>query len=127
MNVRALAAMSGKELWSVRVDDHRLGRITGAPTLYNGVLYVPTSSAEENMFNTANYRCCTFRGAVAAVDAKTGKLLWKTYVIDEPAKPTRLNKAGGQMFGPAGAAIWSAPTIDAKRGQLLVTTGDSYT
>jgi polyvinyl alcohol dehydrogenase (cytochrome) len=64
---------------------------------------------------------------VAAVDAKTGKLLWRTYVIDEAPKPTRLNRAGGQMFGPAGAAIWSSPSIDAKRGQLYVTTGDSYT
>jgi polyvinyl alcohol dehydrogenase (cytochrome) len=31
------------------------------------------------------------------------------------------------MMGPAGAAIWSAPTIDAKRGLLYVATGDSYT
>jgi outer membrane protein assembly factor BamB len=31
------------------------------------------------------------------------------------------------MYGPAGGAIWSAPTIDAKRGQLYVATGDSYT
>ena len=35
--------------------------------------------------------------------------------------------AGTQMYGPAGGAIWSAPTIDAKRGQLYVATGDSYT
>jgi polyvinyl alcohol dehydrogenase (cytochrome) len=31
------------------------------------------------------------------------------------------------MYGPAGAAIWSAPTVDAKRGLLYVATGDSYT
>src|SRR4051794_15580393 len=31
------------------------------------------------------------------------------------------------MYGPAGGAIWSAPTVDAKRGQLYVATGDSYT
>jgi polyvinyl alcohol dehydrogenase (cytochrome) len=31
------------------------------------------------------------------------------------------------MQGPAGGAIWSAPTVDAARGQVLVTTGDSYT
>jgi polyvinyl alcohol dehydrogenase (cytochrome) len=31
------------------------------------------------------------------------------------------------MLGPAGAAVWSAPTIDATRGVLFVTTGDSYT
>jgi polyvinyl alcohol dehydrogenase (cytochrome) len=31
------------------------------------------------------------------------------------------------MQGPAGGAIWSAPTADAKRGLVYVATGDSYT
>jgi len=31
------------------------------------------------------------------------------------------------MYGPAGAAVWSAPTIDAKRRQVYVGTGDTYT
>jgi len=29
-------------------------------------------------------------------------------------------------FGPSGAAIWSAPTIDLELNQLYVTTGDAY-
>ena len=31
------------------------------------------------------------------------------------------------MYGPAGAGVWSAPTIDAKRKLVYVATGDSYT
>jgi polyvinyl alcohol dehydrogenase (cytochrome) len=31
------------------------------------------------------------------------------------------------MYGPAGAAVWSAPTIDAKRSRLYFATGNSYT
>jgi polyvinyl alcohol dehydrogenase (cytochrome) len=31
------------------------------------------------------------------------------------------------MYGPAGVAVWSAPTIDAKRGLIYFGTGDSYT
>jgi polyvinyl alcohol dehydrogenase (cytochrome) len=31
------------------------------------------------------------------------------------------------MFGPAGGAIWSAPTIDLKRRLIYVATGNSYT
>jgi polyvinyl alcohol dehydrogenase (cytochrome) len=73
------------------------------------------------------YRCCTFRGSLAAVDATSGKLLWQTYTIDEKAKRFRAASDGGDAFGPAGAAIWSAPTIDPKRGLLYVATGDSYT
>jgi polyvinyl alcohol dehydrogenase (cytochrome) len=127
MVMHALDAASGKELWNVKVDDHVLGRITGAPTLYQGLLYVPLASGEENMANQASYGCCTFRGTVVAVDAKDGHIVWKSRVTEEPAKPTRKNSAGTQMYGPAGGAIWSSPTIDAKRGQLYITTGDSYT
>jgi polyvinyl alcohol dehydrogenase (cytochrome) len=125
--VRALDAMSGKELWATKIGDHVSGRVSGAPTLYNGVIYTPLASGEENLMGTSNYQCCTFHGAVAAVDAKTGKLLWKTDTVDGAPKPTGLNRYGKQMFGPAGAAIWAAPTIDAKRGQLYVVTGNSYT
>jgi len=125
--VRALDALSGKELWATRIGDHVSGRISGAPTLYNGVIYAALASGEENLMGTSNYKCCTFRGAVAAVDARTGRLIWKREVISAPLTPTGLNRFGGQMYGPAGAGIWSAPTIDAKRGQLLVGTGNSYT
>jgi polyvinyl alcohol dehydrogenase (cytochrome) len=34
---------------------------------------------------------------------------------------------GRAEWGPSGAGIWSAPTLDVKRGRLYVTTGNSYT
>src|SRR5204863_8030780 len=74
-----------------------------------------------------NYPCCTFRGSLVALDLKTGKMQWKTYTITEPLKPTRKNAEGVQLQGPAGAAIWAAPTLDTKRGLIYVVTGDSYT
>jgi polyvinyl alcohol dehydrogenase (cytochrome) len=125
--IRALDALSGKELWATRIGDHVSGRVSGAPTLYKGVIYAALASGEENLMGTSNYQCCTFSGEVAAVDAKSGKLLWKTRMVDEKPRPTGLNRFGKQMFGPAGAGIWAAPTIDAKRGQLYVVTGNSYT
>jgi len=127
MLVHALDAASGKELWSVKVGDHRVGRITGSPALHDGVLYVPLSASEESQGNVGAYGCCTFIGTVVAVDAVKGKVLWSRPILDEVPHPTRRNAAGTQMYGPAGGAIWSAPTIDAKRGQLYVATGDSYT
>jgi polyvinyl alcohol dehydrogenase (cytochrome) len=127
MFVRAFDAFDGKELWNTQVDTHKVGRITGSPTLYNDMLYVPLSASEESQGNVAAYNCCTFIGTVAAVDVKTGKVAWKQSILDEKPHPTRKNSAGTQMYGPAGGAIWAAPTIDAKRGQLYVATGDSYT
>jgi polyvinyl alcohol dehydrogenase (cytochrome) len=126
-NVYALDAATGALVWKTNIETHPLSIITGSPALYEGHLYVPLSSYEETTTDAPGYECCTFRGALAALDAATGKLLWKTYAIAEAPHPTRKNSAGVQMFGPAGAAIWSAPTIDAKRGLVYVATGDSYT
>lgn len=127
MMMRAFDARSGKVIWQTKVAHHPVGRITGSPALYKDVLYVPLSAAEESQGNVAAYSCCTFIGTVVALDAISGKLKWTRTILDETPHPTRKSPAGTQMYGPAGGAIWSAPTIDAKRGQLYVATGDSYT
>jgi polyvinyl alcohol dehydrogenase (cytochrome) len=125
--IHAFDARDGKELWTVQVFDHKVGRITGSPTLHDNLLYVPMSGAEESQANVGSYGCCTFIGAIVAVDVTTGKVAWTRSILDEQPHPTRLNKAGTQMYGPAGGSIWSAPTIDAKRGLLYAATGDSFT
>ena len=122
----ALDADSGALVWKTQVDDQREVQMTGSSTLQDGMLFVPISSAEEAIAADPNYQCCKFRGALAALDARTGKLLWKTFVTPEVAKPFKLNAAGVQMFGPAGGAIWSAPAVDAKRHLVYVGTGDAY-
>jgi len=73
------------------------------------------------------YECCTFLGGVAALDATTGKVIWTSRVIPDKPQPFKKNTAGTQMYGPAGGAVWSAPTLDLKRNLVLVSTGDSYT
>jgi len=127
MMMRALDAQSGKLIWQTKVGDHVVGRITGSPALYRNVLYVPLSASEESQGNVGAYGCCTFIGTVVAVDAVTGKVKWSQAILPDKPHPTRKNPAGTQMYGPAGGALWSAPTIDAKRGQLYVSSGDSYT
>jgi polyvinyl alcohol dehydrogenase (cytochrome) len=122
----ALDAETGKEIWRTRVDDQQEVQMTGSPTLADGRLYVTISSAEEAVATSDQYACCKFRGAVVALDAASGRILWKTYVAP-PARPFRKNSKGVQMYGPAGGAIWSAPTVDERRGLIYVATGDSYT
>jgi len=95
--------------------------------LYNGRLYVPISSSEEISPYVKGYQCCHFRGQVVALDAATGQEIWRTYTIPDEPKPFRKAPDGTPIFGPAGAAIWSAPTIDPQRNLLYVATGDSYT
>ena len=125
-NVYAVEAESGKTLWKVKVDDYSRAAITGAPQLYAGRLYVPISSREESQAGDPTYPCCRFRGSVAALDAATGKRIWKTYTIPEEAIPTQKNRAGTQLWGPSGAAVWNAPVIDVKRNLLYIGTGNNY-
>jgi polyvinyl alcohol dehydrogenase (cytochrome) len=126
--VRAFDAQSGKEIWrSAQLEANPVAGITGTPVVSGDTLYVPMSSGEEGAAEQPGYSCCSFRGSLSALDLKTGQVKWKTYVIPEPLHPTYKNGAGVQQQGPAGGAIWSAPTADAKRGLVYVATGDSYT
>src|SRR5262249_49873917 len=106
---------------------HITARISGAPALHQGHLYVPLSSSEEIVASLANYSCCTFRGSIVAFDAETGRQIWKSYTIPEELKPSKKNANGIQLWGPAGGAVWNSPTIDAQRGVLYIGTGDAYT
>jgi polyvinyl alcohol dehydrogenase (cytochrome) len=124
-NLYALDAATGRLLWKTDVDDFPVGRISGSPTLYNGRIYVGIASGEEASGANPTYECCKFRGSVVSVDAATGKMLWKTYMLDEP-KPTKKNAVGTQLWGPSGAPVWSAPAIDATLNRLYVTTGNNY-
>ena len=125
-NAYAVNASTGALIWKTKLDTHAAARITGAPTLYSGVLYVPVSSIEEATGSRPGYQCCTFRGSVVALDAKTGKQIWKTYTIPDEPQPTKVNGAGTQQYGPSGASVWSAPTIDTTLQALYIATGNSY-
>ena len=125
-NVYAVDAQTGVARWRKSVEQHPLARITGSVTVHDGRLYVPTSSYEESQGADPQYPCCTFRGSVTALDAGTGAVVWKTYMIPEEPKRRGSSSAGVPLWGPSGAAIWSAPTIDARRGLLYVATGNLY-
>ncbi len=125
-NAYAVDATTGRQIWVRKVDEHPAARATGAPTLHAGRLYVPLSGvSEETSAAKPDYQCCTFRGSVTALDANTGDIVWKAYTVPEP-KPRGKSTTGAQLWGPAGAAVWSSPTIDTKRGAIYVATGNSY-
>lgn len=124
--VYALEASSGKLRWQVQADSHPAAMITGTPQLWKGSLFVPVASYEENYAPNHRYACCTFRGSVVAYQASSGKVLWKTYTVTGPPRRTRRNSAGTQLWGPSGSAVWSAPTLDPRRGVLYVATGNNY-
>jgi polyvinyl alcohol dehydrogenase (cytochrome) len=125
-NVYALDARTGAQIWRIAADDHALTRITAAVVLHAGRLYVPVTSFEEGAATSPRYPCCTFRGSVMAVDAATGRTIWKTYTIAGPPVRTGVNASGTPRFGPSGAGVWTTPTIDPVRNALYVGTGNAY-
>jgi polyvinyl alcohol dehydrogenase (cytochrome) len=125
-NAYALDAARGESIWVRRVDDHPFSAITGGLTYHAGRIFVPVQGLnEEVQGGRAEYECCTFRGSVSALDARTGEVVWKTYMVGE-RQLRATNKSGKQQWGPAGGGIWSSPTIDARRGAVYVSTGNGY-
>jgi len=122
----ALDAKSGKLIWKKRIDDHDAARLTGSSVALDGVVYIPAASWEETRSLDPQYVCCTFRGSVTAQRVGDGSVIWKTYTIERAPQKTGMNSVGSAQWGPSGAPIWSAPTIDTKRGMLYVATGDNY-
>jgi polyvinyl alcohol dehydrogenase (cytochrome) len=123
--VYSLDAKSGRVNWKKRIEAHEATRLTGSPAVHEGVVFVPAASWEETRAIDPQYRCCTFRGSVTALRVTDGTVVWKTYLVDPPVK-TGITKAGVDQLGPSGAGVWSAPTVDAKRGVLYITSGDNY-
>jgi polyvinyl alcohol dehydrogenase (cytochrome) len=125
-NAYSVDVVTGKLRWKKRVEDHPSAVITGSPTLVGMTLFVPVSSYEELAGANPHYSCCIFRGSIVALDASTGKLLWKSYTIAQKPHPGATNAAGVQLMGPSGAGVWSSPTYDAAKGLIYATTGDNY-
>jgi polyvinyl alcohol dehydrogenase (cytochrome) len=124
--LHAIDVKNGSRLWTLRLDDHPITRLVGTPQLHGATLYAPVSSFEEVAAADPKYHCCTFRGSLVAVDAGSGRQLWRAYTVRTPAQ--ELKTASGQtLSGPAGGAVFSAPTIDPKHGRIYLGTGDSYT
>lgn len=126
-NAYALNAESGTLVWQKKIDEHPNAGITGSPTIYEDTVYFPVSAAGEEVRGpNADYACCTFRGSVSALDMANGDLRWKTHAIEQEPQPRGISERGIQLYGPAGAGIWGAPTVDEARGLLYVGTGNGF-
>ena len=126
-NAYAIDAHDGTRIWKTHVEDNFATRVTAAPALFRGRLYVPVSAWEGFQARVIDYPCCKAVGALVALDANTGKLIWKTYTIAQRPRRTHKNSHGIQQWAPAGVPIWNTPSIDERRQALYVGTGDAST
>ena len=126
-NAYALDVTTGELLWKFHVGWHSTSNTTGSPALHGSRLFVPISSWEVVVSGDPRYECCTASGAVAALDAMTGDVLWYHRVIPGYPEEAGTSEAGTQLWAPSGAPVWSSPTVDAARGLVYAGTGENYT
>lgn len=117
-NVIAIDQQTGALLWITQIESHPAAIITGSPVVVGNVVYEGVSSAEEGLAEEQGYACCTFRGSIVALNAHTGKILWKQYTV-----PDNHGVSGKYSGGP----IWQPPAVDTSRNLLYVGTGNNYT
>jgi polyvinyl alcohol dehydrogenase (cytochrome) len=111
-NLLALDAKTGNLKWKTLLDDHPMGLITGSPVISGTKIFVGVSSLEEVAAANNAYKCCSFRGSVDAVDAETGKPVWKVFTVPE---------------GYNGGSVWgSTPVLDLARRLVYIGTGNNY-
>jgi polyvinyl alcohol dehydrogenase (cytochrome) len=113
----AVRRSDGELVWKTTLDSHPTSAVTQSPVAYDGKIYVGVSSRESALAKFP-YPCCSFRGSMLALDAQTGKILWKTYMVPDN---------GGKRGQFSGGAIWgSSPAIDEKRQLVYIATGQNY-
>jgi len=122
----ALDASTGELIWRAPADNHPLARVVGNPKLYEGRLYVPLASLEEDESRSPTHICCTFRGALTSFDSETGHQIWKSYTIPQEPKVIKTNSVGVDYMGPSGSGVWNSPIVDTKRRTLYFGTGNSF-
>tara|TARA_B100001250_G_scaffold259096_1_gene223071 strand:+ start:2274 stop:4148 length:1875 start_codon:yes stop_codon:yes gene_type:complete len=126
-NLYKINPYTGAKIWTKSLRYHPRVILTGSVRVYDDIIYVPLSSREWADGADPEYKCCSFRGGVIALDYKTGEKIWKTYSIPVPPKATgKYNNMGIEILAPSGAPVWNSPTIDDKRDLIYFGTGEAY-
>ena len=114
-NVVALDIKTGREVWKTPIEDWHNGySITSAPLYYDGIVYSGISGGELGI-----------RGRLTALDAKTGKILWRAYTIPSPGEIGSDSwPAESDAWTRGGGPIWNTPALDPQLGLLYFATGN---
>jgi len=116
-HVVALDARTGNVVWKTDHADAlpqpaHFYSFTMAPLVYDGLVLVGNAGAE-----------WPTRGFVEALDARTGKLVWRFSTTAAPNEPGGKTWAGDSWkFG--GGSVWNTPAVDEKNGLVLFATGN---
>jgi alcohol dehydrogenase (cytochrome c) len=111
----AIDAADGQTLWDIALGDPRIGESTPmAPIVWNDLVFIGTAGGDN--FDV--------RARVYAIDAATGRQVWRFETVPEsgPAAATWLRRSRDNP--PTGGGMWTSLTVDTARGVLYVPTGN---
>jgi polyvinyl alcohol dehydrogenase (cytochrome) len=111
-NMLGIDARTGNLRWVTQVHPDPKGIMTGSPVLAGDTIYTGVSASG------ASGPGATFRGAIVALDAQTGRIRWRTYSLPDN---------GGVAGGYAGATMFAPPAVDLSAGLVYGTFGQPYT
>jgi alcohol dehydrogenase (cytochrome c) len=123
--VFAYDAATGKKLWETRIADPKKGEsVPAAPIAWNGMVFIGNAGGD-------NYEG---RGRMYGLDAKSGTIVWETYLVpnDGPPAPNneRMQALARATWGNAkgipvsGGATWTSYSLDAQNGLLYIPGGN---
>lgn len=124
--VYAVNALTGEQVWARKADEHPAATLTGTAALVGDRLFVPVSSLEVIPAADPKYECCTFRGKILALNARTGETIWEHHSIPQEPAETSRTSIGTRVLSPSGAPIWSSPAVDRARNIIYFGTGENY-
>ena len=109
----ALDAKTGKVVWDVEVGDYTDGYYSTLSVLAaEGKVITGVSGGEYGI-----------RGYAMALDAETGAVAWKTYMIPGPGEPGH-DTWEGESWKTGGGSVWMQPNYDSDLGILYLGTGN---
>jgi alcohol dehydrogenase (cytochrome c) len=114
--VIALKEKTGELAWSQYIGDTPAVRgqaAVGAPTYAAGLVFVGLNADRG------------FRGQAVALDAKTGRQVWKFYVVPGPGEPGHETwPKNNDSWKTGGGAIWLMGATDIDLGLIYFVTGN---
>jgi alcohol dehydrogenase (cytochrome c) len=106
---------TGKVEWETNIDDKQVDlQITAAPLAVKDKILVGAAGGDRGV-----------RDFIAGLDAKTGKLAWRKYVVPAPGEPgSETWKDNHNAWQTGGGAMWVTGSYDVATNQVIWGTGN---
>jgi alcohol dehydrogenase (cytochrome c) len=106
---------TGKVEWETNIDDKQVDlQITAAPLAVRDKIIVGAAGGDRGV-----------RDFIAGLDAKTGKLAWRKYVVPAPGEPgSETWKDKNNAWQTGGGAMWVTGSYDVSTNQVIWGTGN---